>query len=71
MDRFWLVWSPTGERSPRYRHADRALAIVEARRLARANPGTEFFVLGATDHLVVDALKHTALVDEPVDDIPF
>ena len=41
---FYLVWNP-GNRNPRVRHPNRSLAVMEARRLARENPGQEFVVL--------------------------
>ncbi len=47
MQKFWLVWSPTGERPPRFRHSTEAEAEHEAERLAEQMPGAEFFVLEA------------------------
>jgi hypothetical protein len=41
---FYLVWNPNG-RAPSRRHPSRAAASLEAERLARANPGQEFYVL--------------------------
>lgn len=41
---FWLVWNPDGN-MPRHRHASFMDAETEAKRLARNNPGQEFFVL--------------------------
>jgi hypothetical protein len=69
-DPFYLVWSPTGPTPPRVRHASRAEAKAEAERLARINRGTEFFVVCATDRLLVDDLRHDRLV-AGVEDIPF
>jgi hypothetical protein len=43
---FWVVWNPGG-RNPSVRHLDEMAARNEATRLARENPGTEFFVLEA------------------------
>lgn len=43
---FWMVWSPQGN-PPRYQHPNADAAKAEAERLARANPGQEFFVLEA------------------------
>ena len=45
--KFWLVWSPQGDRPPSYRHASYDDAKNEARRLAALHPGKEFFVLEA------------------------
>lgn len=43
---FWLVWNPAGS-PPRMKHATLERAESEAGRLARSNPGQEFFVLRA------------------------
>lgn len=40
----WIVWSPQGEAPPRVVHETHFLANDEAERLARENPGKEFFV---------------------------
>jgi hypothetical protein len=42
---FFVVWCPK-KSAPIFRHATLALAEHEAERLARLNPGMEFFVLG-------------------------
>lgn len=42
---FWLVWSPQGKAPPTRRHYDKQVAIQEAMRLSRENPGSEFHVL--------------------------
>ena len=44
-ERFWLVWRPGG--NPSKRHEAESLARREAERLARENPGVEFFVVEA------------------------
>ena len=44
--KFWMIWSPQG-RAPTYQHTSRVSADTEADRLAKANPGSEFFVLKA------------------------
>lgn len=46
-ERFWLVWCPSGPTMPRVRHTSGSSAISEAKRLAGANPGQQFFVLEA------------------------
>ncbi|MGF6936827.1 hypothetical protein OKW41_005989 [Paraburkholderia sp. UCT70] len=46
-DKFWLVWSPTCATPMGDRHPSFGSAAAEAERLAQANPGREFFVLGA------------------------
>lgn len=44
---FWMVWCEDGG-SPRVRHCNKQLAVAEAERLAKLNPGQVFFVLKAT-----------------------
>lgn len=47
--KFWMI---TGDRnSPKVRHTNRQEAVREAERLAKANPGTQFFVLEAVEML--------------------
>ena len=70
--RFWMVWNPDG-RGPRYEHMSRSNADREAQRLARENPGQEFYVLKAvagfvTQHQPVESIK---LRKPQEDDIPF
>lgn len=45
---FWCVWSPNG-RNPTVRHPSLESARGEALRLARCNPGHDFYVLHAVD----------------------
>ncbi len=49
---FWLVWSPTGDRPPSYRHTTEDAALREANRLADANPGRVFYVMQPTLQVV-------------------
>lgn len=44
---FWMVWCEDGG-SPRVKHCNKQLAVAEAERLAKLNPGQVFFVLKAT-----------------------
>lgn len=44
---FYIVWCPSGPRSPKYRHAFLDDAEREAERLALQNPQREFFVMEA------------------------
>lgn len=46
MQKFWLVWSPTGHISPSKRHPSESQARAEAERLARNSNG-EFYVVEA------------------------
>lgn len=43
----YLVFNGTKGGAPTYTHSSRALAEIEAKRLANANPGQEFYVLGS------------------------
>jgi len=56
-DCFWIVWSPTGDKPPSYRHSTYEEAVREAERLATNAPGQEFYVLGAEAMRVVDNMK--------------
>lgn len=64
MNTFWLVWSPDGH-NPQHRHATDTLAKQEAERLARSNPGKEFFVLEALGSVVKSDLVWTMAQDLP------
>lgn len=47
--KFWMI---TGDgNAPKVRHANRQDAVNEATRLAKANPGKEFFVMEAVEML--------------------
>lgn len=65
--RFWLVWNPSGS-NPKRRHASESAANAEAKRLALSAPGSEFFVLFASDMYVAAGLKRTTFTE---DDMPF
>lgn len=66
---FWVVWNPNGQ-NPRYRHASRLDAEQEAGRLARANPGKEFFVLAAATVVCKSDISVQRFRD-PAGEIPF
>ena len=66
MQRFWMVWNPAGN-SPRVRHFHPDAAKDEATRLARLNPGQEFFVLRAEAKCAVNDV----MWDFAPDDVPF
>ncbi len=61
-ERFWMVWCPEG-RAPTVKHDSYERAVSEAERLARANPGREFFVLQATDMRCVNDMVRKRLCD--------
>ena len=48
---FFLVWNPKTEQTA-FRHPDYTSARNEALRLAKKNPGQEFFVLGTHCRIV-------------------
>lgn len=67
---FWMIYG-LHQKAPTARHKTEEGAIAEATRLARANPGTEFFVLEATHHVVKRDVDVTP-ISRPWDDgIPF
>ena len=67
---FWLVWNPSGF-APKFKHATHESAETEATRLARENPGKEFYVIMP----VTKAVRHDVVleryVDAGFDDLPF
>ena len=62
-DTFWMVH---GDGPTNFRHTTRESATAEAKRLARTNPGTTFYVLQAIDGFVRDEVRQIEL-----DPIPF
>ena len=40
----YIIWNPNGENPPRVRFRTRQAAQQEAERLARGNPGAQFYV---------------------------
>jgi hypothetical protein len=68
--KFWMVWSPSG-RAPTYKHDTRESANNEARRLSKACPSQQFFVLKAMGGfqsipVVPDAPEVIQMVDDPI-----
>ena len=51
---FWMVYSRNGRHPPKFEHNNRDGARAEAERLARLNPGLRFYILEATDTVVVE-----------------
>jgi len=65
----WIVWNPAG-RNPQARHDTYRSAAAEAARLARENPGNEFYVMQA--HRVVCLVSPLKVEDFDTEiDIPF
>lgn len=67
---FWMVWNPAA-RPPVVRHPSEQAATQEAERLARLNPGEQFFVLEAISLRCVDNMKRVDLRNAEPDEIPF
>lgn len=67
---FWLVWSPTGDRPPRFRHETENAAVAEAERLAQLRPGATFIVLSSVCARRFGSMECINLRPE-VDDVPF
>jgi hypothetical protein len=68
MKRFWMVWN-VGNRAPAYKHHSLKDAEIEAERMAKINPGSEFVVLEAVSACkYVTPVTWVQLSDE---DIPF
>lgn len=67
---FWLVWSPGGDRPPRFKHSSLRSASVEADRLAAANPGSKFYVLAPVCSTVAQLMVRETFC-APFDDVPF
>jgi hypothetical protein len=64
-DIFFYVFNPVGSK-PSFKHLSRAEAETEAKRLARINPGQEFFVLQS-----VSSFKAVDVVETRYTNIPF
>jgi hypothetical protein len=63
---FWMVYTPQGT-APTKQHSSIESATREAERLARANPGKEFYVLVAIEGRCVNDMQRISLGME----IPF
>jgi hypothetical protein len=62
---FWMVFSPQGG-PPKCVHNIKCSAIREAERLARENPGQEFYVLQAIEgRCVEEPMKRATLSEIP------
>ncbi len=55
LKQFWMVYNPQG-RHPTVQHGTEREAILEADRLALANPGQEFYILESTGRSMVSAI---------------
>jgi len=68
LQRFWMVYG-LDQGAPTVRHAAEHIAVAEAKRLARNNPGVEFYVLQS----VARAVKADVVFEriEPSDEMPF
>lgn len=75
--RFWMVYG-MHQGAPTARHKTEISAITEAKRLARAHPDVEFYVLETTHHVVKRDVDVTMIGQaaryfgrDAADDIPF
>ncbi len=69
--KFWMIHG-IGQNSPRVRHETEHAAFAEANRLARNNPGIEFYVLESMARAVKDDVRFDRLKPAESDDgIPF
>lgn len=70
--KFWMVWSPQG-RAPVHKHTTRAGAFTEASRLAKANPGSDFYVMKAVGGATAGPppISRIKMVSRQEDDRPF
>lgn len=59
-EQFWMVWSPQG-RAPTKVHQTLGSATNEAERLARNNPGNQFYVLQALEMREVNDMRRVRL----------
>lgn len=67
---FWMVWKENGG-EPSHRHATLETAKAEAERLARAFPGSRFFVLYAAESCVKSDIQWATTVEREEAEIPF
>lgn len=70
MKGFWVVWNPS-HGLPRYQHATRHQAEVEAKRLAAANPGQRFVVMGSVGEAITTNVHWQNHQYDQDDFIPF
>lgn len=69
---FWLVWGE-GTHTVTRQHETHDSAIAESRRLAKANPGQSFYVVGATEvaRCGVTEVRQVTGINTTADIIPF
>ena len=69
--KFWMIVG-IGQNPPRARHETEHAAFAEANRLARNNPGIEFYVLESMARAVKDEVRFDRMKPAEADDgIPF
>lgn len=63
-EQFWMVYGKD-QRAPTVRHMTRWQAQQEAQRLAKNNPGIEFYVLAAVDGFVThEPVERIKIIEE-------
>lgn len=66
---FWMVWRE-GSPTTNHRHQSKSLALREAERLSRSNPGQVFYVLKTTA-AVISEPQPVRRLELVADEIPF
>lgn len=64
MHKYWFVHNPLSDHASKARHGSYNSAIDEATKLARANPGTIFFVLESVSAFATEAPRVTEIALE-------
>lgn len=57
MEKYWFVHNPVSVNPPKVTYASYSMAEAEAKRLAVANPGVAFFILGTVAAFVTEQPK--------------
>lgn len=71
---FYLIYNPQRpHQPPKVRHHNYDAALLEAKRLARTNPGEVFYVMGSLQqvHAETTVVNQCMPDDGPFDRIPF
>lgn len=62
--RFYIVWSQSGPNAPPHRWVEREQAVSEAGRMARENPGKEYYIALVTGKVLAPETIYKALNGE-------
>ena len=61
---FWIVWGPAGRTNPKCKYAYYESAQSDAERMARVNPGSEFYVMRGESVSVATSVVTNKLVED-------